>query len=203
MIELKCPECGHQLRIPRRYAGKRGGCKYCRKSFTVPQETPQAQHRAPPPQPPESPESFESPESLGSSESLGSPESPESPAPAGPPVVPAADVPVPAPEIPTADVSGFSAIEKPKSSGQGFDVDDSMGPSFGGGALAAASASASASSQLGCLYWGLAFFLPPVALAWAFFVPKDHEQRTMALVVSLSMSVLMGACLGLGVVLAG
>ena len=29
MIEMKCPHCGHQLRIPEKYAGQQGVCKAC------------------------------------------------------------------------------------------------------------------------------------------------------------------------------
>jgi hypothetical protein len=36
MIEHRCQECGHFLRIPDTFAGKRGKCKYCRTCFTVP-----------------------------------------------------------------------------------------------------------------------------------------------------------------------
>ena len=35
MIEMKCPHCGHELRIADEYAGKRGGCKHCKGVFTV------------------------------------------------------------------------------------------------------------------------------------------------------------------------
>lgn len=34
-----CPECGHQLNIDTKYAGKTGRCKYCGKRFTVPTPT--------------------------------------------------------------------------------------------------------------------------------------------------------------------
>jgi TM2 domain-containing membrane protein YozV len=48
MIEMKCPECGHQLRIPSEYAGKRGGCKTCGKYFLVPLESTPPSTIAPP-----------------------------------------------------------------------------------------------------------------------------------------------------------
>jgi TM2 domain-containing membrane protein YozV len=48
MIEMKCPECGHQLRISSKYAGKRGGCKTCGKYFIVPLESPPPSTIAPP-----------------------------------------------------------------------------------------------------------------------------------------------------------
>jgi len=35
MIEMECPYCGHQLRMHDKYAGRRGGCKYCRGIFVV------------------------------------------------------------------------------------------------------------------------------------------------------------------------
>jgi formylglycine-generating enzyme len=36
MIRLACPGCGTDLAIPDEFAGKKGGCKYCRATFTVP-----------------------------------------------------------------------------------------------------------------------------------------------------------------------
>lgn len=36
-IELKCPNCGHQLRISSKYAGKRGVCKHCKGTVDVPE----------------------------------------------------------------------------------------------------------------------------------------------------------------------
>ena len=41
-IELKCPNCGHQLRISSRYAGKRGVCKHCKGDVDVPPASVQA-----------------------------------------------------------------------------------------------------------------------------------------------------------------
>ncbi len=35
-IEMLCPHCGHQLRIPDRFAGQKGGCVHCKGRFTVP-----------------------------------------------------------------------------------------------------------------------------------------------------------------------
>ncbi len=35
MIEMKCPHCGHQLRISDKYAGQQGRCKTCRGKFAV------------------------------------------------------------------------------------------------------------------------------------------------------------------------
>lgn len=35
MITTKCPHCGHTLRIPDKYAGKRGRCKHCGRLLTV------------------------------------------------------------------------------------------------------------------------------------------------------------------------
>lgn len=39
VIEYTCPHCGRLLQIPDEYAGKRGGCKECHATFTVPAET--------------------------------------------------------------------------------------------------------------------------------------------------------------------
>ena len=36
MIEIPCPHCGHQLRIHEKFAGQKGGCKYCQGTFIVP-----------------------------------------------------------------------------------------------------------------------------------------------------------------------
>lgn len=36
MIEMKCPHCGHELQIPLKHAGHKGGCKACGKMFVVP-----------------------------------------------------------------------------------------------------------------------------------------------------------------------
>ena len=35
MIEMECPYCSHQLRMHDKFAGRRGGCKYCRGIFVV------------------------------------------------------------------------------------------------------------------------------------------------------------------------
>jgi len=46
-----CPECGHQLQIPERYAGQRGKCKHCGAYIQVPEpgETPSGQSVDSPP----------------------------------------------------------------------------------------------------------------------------------------------------------
>lgn len=36
MIELNCPQCGHQLKIGLQFAGKVGKCKYCKLDIQVP-----------------------------------------------------------------------------------------------------------------------------------------------------------------------
>lgn len=36
MIEHRCPQCHHYLRIPNQFAGKPGKCKYCQAVFEVP-----------------------------------------------------------------------------------------------------------------------------------------------------------------------
>ena len=36
MIEMKCPHCGHQLRIDDKYSGQVGACKACQQKITVP-----------------------------------------------------------------------------------------------------------------------------------------------------------------------
>ena len=47
MIELTCPQCGHQLRIDERYAGTQGRCKHCGGTVHVPK----IQSEEPPPLP--------------------------------------------------------------------------------------------------------------------------------------------------------
>jgi len=37
MISMKCPNCGHGLKIRDKYAGKAGRCRKCRTKFTVPE----------------------------------------------------------------------------------------------------------------------------------------------------------------------
>lgn len=36
MIELNCPHCGHQMRMEKKHAGRRGACKYCHGRFQIP-----------------------------------------------------------------------------------------------------------------------------------------------------------------------
>ena len=48
MITMNCPNCGHLLRIHRRYAGRQGKCKHCNAKVDVPATTPSE----PPPAPP-------------------------------------------------------------------------------------------------------------------------------------------------------
>ena len=67
------------------------------------------------------------------------------------------------------------------------EADDSAGlsPVFAEAVQAGqAQTAATAADQLGCLFWGLAFHLPPVALIWAFFLPKGHSQKAAGLGVS-------------------
>jgi hypothetical protein len=40
---------------------------------------------------------------------------------------------------------------------------------------------------LGCLFWGVAFFIPPVGLVWALLISPDHDQRGKGLTGSAVM----------------
>jgi hypothetical protein len=43
--------------------------------------------------------------------------------------------------------------------------------------------------NLGCLFWGTAFFIPPAGLIWAFLTPVDHDQRGKGIIASSIMLV--------------
>ena len=53
---------------------------------------------------------------------------------------------------------------------------------------------ASASAGLGCLYWGLAFFVPPIALIWAAMLPSGDSQKPWALAASGVMTIVLALC---------
>ena len=156
IIEMLCPHCGHQLRIPAAYAGQKAGCIHCKGRFQVP-DTPVAADPVPG-------DEF-APRSLADLESMdidggGDPASGGS---VGGPV---------------GGVS-LSSLEN-----MDIDVGDGVSPAFAGSARAQVGPSASAADPLGCLFWGLAFHMPPIALVWAFFLPKGHSQKAVGLGVS-------------------
>lgn len=98
-----------------------------------------------------------------------------------------------------ADANLPSDIAMPASlsSLERMDIDggDNLSPAFQKAAEAEAAAGVSYDAEaLGCVFWGLAFFLPPVTLIWSFFLPKGHPQKGLAFGVS-------GGFLVLGVVL--
>ena len=153
-IEMPCPHCGHQLRIPEVYAGQKAGCIHCKGRFQVP-DAPVA---ADPEFMPRSLSSLESMDIDGSG--AGDPASGDL---AGGPV---------------GGVS-LSSLEN-----MNIDVGESVSPASAEAARAQVGQAASAADQLGCFFWGLAFHLPPIALVWAFFLPKGHSQKTVGLGVS-------------------
>lgn len=154
-IKMPCPHCGHQLLIPERYAGQRAGCAHCKGRFVVPD--------APVGAVPESEEEF-APRSISSLERMDIDGSGD---------------------LVAGDLSGGLAGGASLSSLENFDLD-------GGGETSAFSEVERervqqveiAGESLGCLYWGLAFHLPPVALIWALFLPKGHSQKAIGLGVS-------------------
>ena len=157
IIEMLCPHCGHQLRIPEVYAGQRAGCIHCKGRFQVP-DAPSAPNPTPG-------DEFV-PRSLSMLERMDI-DSGEDPASAGLVGGPAGGM-------------SLSALGR-------LDIDDSSGssPAFGEAAQSEQAGPApAAADQLGCLFWGLAFHLPPVALVWALFLPKGHSQKKVGLGVS-------------------
>ena len=156
IIEMLCPHCGHQLRIPEAYAGQKAGCIHCKGRFQVP-DAPVAADPIPG-------DEF-APRSLADLESMDidGGGDPASGASVGGPV---------------GGVS-LSSLENME-----IDVGDDVSPAFSDAAKAQAESAASAADALGCLFWGLAFHVPPVALVWAFFLPKGHSQKAVGLSVS-------------------
>ena len=129
-MEMKCPKCGHQLRIKDKYVGRRGACKYCKTPIDVPELSPeQAVPAVPPPLPKSESTALDD---LGVE-----------------PVIPA-DAPV-APAPPHAAPVVPLSVESHK--------------------------------PLGCLFWLCVVFLTPIALIWAFVLPRDHPQRRIAILV--------------------
>lgn len=157
-IEMLCPHCGHQLRIAARYRGQKGGCVHCKGRFQVldgPVLTAS-----------DSDDEFKE-RSISSLEGMdidGGDASAE------------------------GDLLGGPIVGASLSSLEDFELD-------GGGGRGGTSAfaeeeqvrvqeAALAAESLGCLYWGLAFHFPPVALVWALFLPKGHSQKAVGLGVS-------------------
>ena len=158
IIEMLCPHCGHQLRIPETYAGQKAGCVHCKGRFQVPN---------PPVAADPIPGDEFTPRSLSSLESMdidsGGAGDPASGGRAGGPV---------------GGVS-LSSLEN-----MDIDVGDGVSPAFTDAARAQVGQATPAADQLGCFFWGLAFHLPPIALVWAFFLPKGHSQKAVGLGVS-------------------
>ncbi len=146
-IEMICPHCGHQLRIPERFAGQKAGCIHCKGRFQVP-DAPIAVDSIP--------QDDFAPRSISSLESM---------------------------DIDGGLVGGPVGGASLSSLGLA-DADDSAGLSPVFAQAVQAQTAATAADQLGCLFWGLAFHLPPVALIWAFFLPKGHSQKAAGLGVS-------------------
>jgi CHASE2 domain-containing sensor protein len=56
-------------------------------------------------------------------------------------------------------------------------------------------------APLGSLFWVLLLVFTPSAVLWAIKMPKEHPQRTMALVVSLSTLAFCFVLLGVAVLM--
>ena len=151
-IEMICPHCGHQLRIPERFAGQKAGCIHCKGRFQVP-DAPIAVDPIPGDEfAPRSISSLERMDIDGGDDLVGGP-------------------------MGGASLSSLGLEEADDSAG--------LSPVFAQAVQAGqARTAATAADQLGCLFWGLAFHLPPVALIWAFFLPKGHSQKAAGLGVS-------------------
>ncbi len=156
-IEMLCPNCGHQLRIDARYAGQKGGCVHCKGRFQVPD--------GPVLTVTDSDNEFMD-RSISSLERMD----------------------IDGGDSAEGDVLGGAIVGASLSSLENFELD---GGGSGGGTSAFAEAeqagvreAAIAAESLGCLYWGLAFHLPPVALIWALCLPKGHSQKAVGLGVS-------------------
>lgn len=160
MVELSCPGCGHHLRIASKFAGSIGKCKYCGESISVPIE------------------SFETPSDLDSSvpgsgrqDGSQNPASGESHA-GGILFDKIMDNQKPA-------VGGVTGLDAPLASADPMGLGTPLPPSQPVAPLT--------DDALGCLFWGTAFFLPPVGLVWALAIPPDNEQRGKGLLGSTIM----------------
>lgn len=161
-IEMLCPHCGHQLLIPERFAGKKAGCIHCKGRFQVP--------GAPVAAVPGLEEEF-APRSLSSLEQM--------------------DIDGGG-DLVAGDPSGGLPGGASLSSLEGFDIDGSGGTSaFAEAEQDKVRQAEIAGESLGCLYWGLAFHLPPAALIWALFLPKGHSQKAIGIGVSSGFLLLM------------
>lgn len=154
-IEMLCPHCGHQLRIPTSFGGTRAGCIHCKGRFVVPDAPmvdigPPGDHFTP-----------MSPSTLEQMDIDGGGDPPSLGGVGGP-----------------KGGMSLSALER-------LDIDGAdLSPAFAHPAHAGPAQAVSAADELGCLFWGLAFHLPPVALVWALFLPKGHSQKAVGLGVS-------------------
>lgn len=164
MIELKCPTCGHQLRIPSKYAGQTGGCKYCKGRFIVPEPDSAFAPAAPEPVPP-----FQEPGEGPVTTSLEDLKAD---------VAGTADVAAPAAGLGSA----------PAALGEGDEHSDAF------------KETQPWHDSLGCLFWGMAFFVPVVGLVLAIRVPKEHPHRTRAIVTTSLSLVLFLVIFGLTLV---
>ena len=148
-IEMICPHCGHQLRVPERFAGQKAGCVHYKGRFQVP-DAPIAVDSIP--------QDDFALRSLSNLESM--------------------------------DIDGGGGLVGGPLGGASLsslgleEADDSAGLSPVFAQAVQAPTAATAADQLGCLFWGLAFHLPPVALIWAFLLPKGHSQKAAGLGVS-------------------
>ena len=164
MIEMKCPHCGHQLRIADKYAGRKGGCKHCRGSFQVP-------HR----------DLSQSPVAVAPTKPMRVPIEPES--------------------------TSLDSLRH-RAPGPDEDLDSGLESRSSGAGPAGAFTGNEQSREamesvvgLGCFFWGLAFFFPPVAFFWALFGAKGHPHRLRGIGVPVAMMLFAAGALGVGFLL--
>lgn len=174
MIEMNCPHCDHTLRIPDKYAGRRGGCKHCRGTFRVPKTIP-----TPPPREPEQTQepAAAAPASMSNLDNMD-------------------DMPALDPEF--ADRVTGEEVPEPSTKLSDLDDDDPAGAEAPASARRPRAAQVPGDEGLGCLFWGTVFFIPPAGLVWSFFVPSGHPAKVRAIVSSVLFCLLAGACIALG-----
>jgi hypothetical protein len=160
MIELSCPGCKHHLRIANKFAGSRGKCKYCGEHFDVPLEistTPSDLDSSMP----GSGRHFDFDTSnkfeQNDSDGFSFEDLMDKKRPIG--STPKGDDP---PHV----VDSMAFDRPPKISDPVAELID---------------------DNLGCVFWGTAFFIPPAGLVWAFLTPADHSQRGKGIAASAIM----------------
>ncbi len=171
MIEFNCPNCGHTLRVPDPYAGKKGGCKHCGARFLVPEPTSASRGDV-------GSTAFDALSGETADPFTAREEEPSE------------DVrPAAAPAVPQRSANDFA------------DDDDWEQTLEDSHFNAKAQRDYNAAPQtihggLGCFFWLLAFNLPPTALILSLLLPREHPSKMAGLLTSLAMTVIMAGIIG-------